>query len=278
LPRRALSPGFSALTFSKDFPMIKTLAAALALGTALVTATVAAADTVKVGISAEPYPPFYAPDASGAWSGWEIDFTKELCTRLSLECEITPVAWEGIIPALTTGKIDMIIGSMNITPERAKMIDFSDKYYNTPSALIGAKGVEMTPTAESLAGKYIGVQGATPQKDYAEAYFGESAAEVKEYQTLDEALQDLSAGRLDAIFADSMPLYDFLKTDAGMACCEAKGVAADDPAILGTGVGVGLRQGDPLREKINAAILAMREDGTYQAFSAKYFDFDVYGG
>jgi len=240
--------------------------------------TGAMAEEVKVGVAAEPYPPFTSPDASGKWVGWEVEFMEAVCAEAQLDCVITPVAWDGIIPALTSEKIDMIIGSMSITEERLKTIDFSDKYYNTPTGIIGAKGDDFEATPEGLAGKIIGVQVSTIHADYADKYFGENAAEIKQYQTQDEANQDLAAGRLDAVQADAIALDAFLKSDAG-SCCELKGNVADDPAILGAGVGVGLRKGDTeLKEKVNAAIKAIRDNGTYDTFSKKYFDFDIYGG
>ena len=77
--------------------------------------------------------------------------------------------------------------------------------------------------------------------------------------------------------ADSIALQAFLDSDAGKACCKSAGRVADDPEILGAGVGFGLRQGDPLLAKLNAAIAAIRADGTYAAITANYFAFDVYG-
>lgn len=251
-------------------------AAALALGIAAMAPS-AHAEQVKVGFAAEPYPPFTSPDASGNWVGWEVDFQKAICAEAKLDCVITPVAWDGIIPALTSKKIDMIVGSMSITEERLKTIDFSDKYYNTPTVVIGPKDQKFDVTPEGLAGKVIGVQVSTIHQAYATKYFGPTAAEIKEYQTQDEADQDLAAGRLDAVQADSIALDAFLKSEQG-ACCEVKGVVKDDPAILGLGVGVGLRKGETeLKDKINAAIKAIRANGTYDAFSKKYFDFDIYG-
>ena len=95
-------------------------------------------------MAAEPYPPFTSPDASGKWVGWEVEIIDAVCAEAKFECEITPVAWDGIIPALTTKKIDLIMSSMSITEERKKTIDFTDKYYNTPTAIIGAKGESST--------------------------------------------------------------------------------------------------------------------------------------
>jgi polar amino acid transport system substrate-binding protein len=255
---------------------LKTIALAAAIGLAAISG--AAAQQVRVGFAAEPYPPFTSPDASGNWQGWEVDFMKAICAEAKLDCVITPVAWDGIIPALTTNKIDMIIGSMSITAERLQTIDFSDKYYNSPPGIIGAKDVKFEATPEGLAGKTLGVQVATIHQVYANKYFGEAGATVKEYQTQDEANNDLASGRIDAVQADSIALTDFLKTEQG-ACCDMKGTVKDDPEILGLGVGVGLRKGETeLKDKINAAIKAIRSNGTYDTFSKKYFNFDVYGG
>ena len=250
-----------------------------ALLAAVLLASPVAAQEVKIGIAAEAYPPFASPDASGNWVGWEIDFINAMCAAAEMQCVITPVAWDGIIPSLTSGQIDVIMASMSITEERMQTIDFSDKYYNTPTVIIGAKGVDMAPTPEGLAGKIIGVQASTVHADYVEKYFGPTAAEVKIYQTQDEANSDLAAGRIDAIQADSIAMDAFLASEAGAACCDLKGAVADDPAILGLGVGAGVRKGeDELKAKINAGIAKVIADGTYDTITANYFASSIYGG
>ena len=249
------------------------------LAAACLMAAPVAAQEVKIGIAAEAYPPFASPDASGNWVGWEVDFINAVCAAGEMQCVITPVAWDGIIPSLTAGQIDVIMASMSITEERSKTIDFSDKYYNTPTVIVGAKGVELAPTPEGLAGKIIGVQASTIHADYVEKYFAATAAEVKIYQTQDEANSDLAAGRIDATQADSIAMDAFLASEAGAACCETKGAVADDPTILGLGVGAGIRKGeDELKAKINAAIAKVIADGTYDTITAKYFASSIYGG
>ncbi|WP_103258197.1 transporter substrate-binding domain-containing protein [Tabrizicola aquatica] len=252
---------------------LKSLAAALMLMAAPV-----AAQEVKVGIAAEPYPPFASPDAAGNWVGWEVEIINAVCAAAEMQCVITPVAWDGIIPALTAGQIDAIMASMSITPERMQTIDFSDKYYNTPTVIATAKGAGIAPTAEGLAGKIIGVQVATIHEAYVNKHFAGTAAEVKVYQTQDEANQDLAAGRIDATQADSIALDAFIASESGAACCEIAGAVADDPEVLGLGVGVGLRQGeDELKAKFNAGIAKIREDGTYDKITAGYFASSIYG-
>ena len=162
--------------------------------------------------------------------------------------------------------------------ERKQSIDFSDKYYDMPTIIIGTKGVDMPPTPEGLKGKIIGVQVSTIHANYAKKHFGDTAAEIKEYQTQDEANQDLAAGRIDATQADSIALDAFLQSDQGKACCDLKGYVAEDLEILGPGVGAGLRKEDTaIKERINAAIKAIRENGKYDEITKKYFTFDIYG-
>jgi polar amino acid transport system substrate-binding protein len=255
--------------------LLKTVAAAAVI--ALAGAYSASAEEIKVGFSPEAYPPFYQQDASGAWGGWEVEIINAICSEEKLDCVLTPIPWDGLIPALTSKKIDAIMNSMSITDERKKTIDFSDKYYNTPTAVIGAKDQKFGATPADLKGKVIGVQVSTVHAAYAKKHFAD-AAEIKEYQTQDEANQDLAAGRIDATQADSVALDSFLKSDAGKACCDLKGMVAPDLEILGPGIGAGVRKDDTaLKDKFNAGIKAIRANGKYQEITKKYFDFDIFG-
>lgn len=240
-------------------------------------AGVAAADTVRVGIAAEPYPPFASPDAAGNWVGWEVEIIGAVCAAAELECEITPTAWDGIIPALVSGQIDAIMASMSITEDRMQTIDFSDRYYNTPTVIVGQREIQMDATPEGLAGRVIGVQVSTVHQAYAQHYF-EAGSELRTYQTQDEANQDLVAGRIDATQADSIALDAFLASPEGAACCEVKGTVANDESILGLGVGVGVRKGDDaLREAFNRGIAAILANGVYEQITAQYFASSIYG-
>ncbi|UUV05467.1 MULTISPECIES: transporter substrate-binding domain-containing protein [Ruegeria] len=244
------------------------------LAAAVLSAGVASAEEVKIGIAAEPYPPFASLDSSGNWVGWEIDVINAVCAAAELDCVITPVAWDGIIPSLTGQQIDAIMASMSITEERLKTIDFSDPYYNTPAVIVADKSMDIEATPESLAGKVVGVQASTIHQAYAQEYFKDS--ELKVYQTQDEANQDLFAGRIDATQADSIAMADFVNSDAG-ACCEIKGAVADDPAILGRGVGAGVRKGDDdLLAALNKGIAAILADGTHEKITSNYFSASIY--
>jgi len=230
---------------------------------------------VKLGLDSSNYEPFYSRGADGKWSGWEIEIGDAICAAMKEECTWVPVAWDGIIPALTAKKIDAIFGSMSITDERKKTINFSDKYYNTPAALIAPKNLEIKSAAD-LKGKNIGVQVSSTHENYVNAKLAEGN-NVKIYQDFNEHNFDLVAGRVDAVVADSLALAPFLESADGN-CCEVKMILNDD-AIFGIGVGAGIRKEDTeLTNKINAAIAEIRANGTYDKISAKYFNFDIYGG
>jgi polar amino acid transport system substrate-binding protein len=246
------------------------------LAAALLVAGGSASAQVRIGIAAEPYPPFASPDAGGNWVGWEVEIIEAVCSAAELECVLTPTAWDGIIPALISGRIDAIMASMSITEDRMQTIDFSDPYYNTPTVIVGQRAITMDASPEGLAGKVLGVQVSTIHQTYAQAYF-EAATELRTYQTQDEANQDLAAGRIDATQADSLAMEEFLSTDAGQ-CCEVKGTVAMDEAILGLGVGAGVRKGDDeLRAALNRGIAAILADGTYDDITSRYFETSIYG-
>lgn len=226
---------------------------------------------LKFGVAAEPYAPFTSKDASGKWVGWEIDLMDAVCAKMNEKCELVEVAWDGIIPALTAKQIDIIWSSMSITAERKKQIEFSTFYYRTPSAVIGTKNGDMDITPAHLKGKTLGVQVATTHQRYAQKYFAAAGADVKNYQTQDEANNDLAAGRLDYVQADSSALKDFLNTDQGSACCEYKGLAPQDVEVLGEGVGGGIRKEDTeLKAKLDAAITDLAKAGEIQKITDKY--------
>ncbi len=244
------------------------LLAAVAAAT-MFTASPAFAD-LKFGVDISPYPPFTSQDASGKIVGWEADFMDALCAEMKEKCAFEPTAWDGIIPALTSKKFDGILSSMSVTPERMKTISYSKIYYNSAAVIIGPKSDDKDFSPEHLAGKTIGVQGATTHANYLEKYYKPKGAEIKSYAGQDEANADLTAGRVDYIMADGVTLGAFLASEAG-ACCEQKGAVPIDVAILGAGVGIGIRKEDTaFMDKVNAGIDALTAKGFFEENTKKW--------
>jgi polar amino acid transport system substrate-binding protein len=256
---------------------MKRIIGAAILAASMLAAPSAWAEKLKVGFSPEAYPPFWVPAASGNWTGWEPDFIEALCAEAKYECELVPVAWEGIIPALLGKKIDVILNSLRINDERRKVIDFSDKYYEVETEVVGPKDADFGIEPEDFDGKIIGVQVSTGYQTYAQKFLAKNASEIRGYATQDEAYQDLAAGRIDAVLDGRIAMNEFFKTDLGN-CCSSKGTLPRDVQTLGEGYGAGLRQGDTeIKDRLNAAIAALRTNGTYDEITKKYFDYDIYG-
>jgi polar amino acid transport system substrate-binding protein len=247
------------------------LAASFAIGGAA-----AQEKTVKIATEGA-YAPWNFTGAGGKLEGFEIDLANDLCARMKVKCEIVAQDWDGIIPALQAGKFDAIVASMSITPERAEKVDFTHKYYNTPSALAAPKDTTLKGvTKEDLAGKTVGVATTTTHFNYASKTYTDST--IKGYPSSPEEQADLANGRLDAIEDDIVVLSQWLDTPDG-ACCKILGSPSPQPVeIFGPGAGIAVRKGETdLVNQFNAAIAAIRANGKYKEINDKYFKFDVYG-
>ena len=239
-------------------------AATLAFGTSAV-----AADKLKLGTEGA-YPPFNLIDASGQVGGFDVEIGQALCAKMKVECEVVTSDWDGIIPALNAKKFDFLIASMSITEERQAAVDFTDAYYTNKLQFIGPKGTEFKTDKDSLKGKVIGAQRATIAGTWLEDNLGD-VVEIKLYDTQENAYLDLTSGRVDGVLADKFVNWEWLKSDAGQGF-EFKG----EPVFDNDQIAIAVRKGDPLREKLNTALKAIVDDGTYKKINDKYFPFSIY--
>jgi polar amino acid transport system substrate-binding protein len=251
------------------------MAASAAVLALMASTAMAAGEKIVIGTEGA-YPPFNNLESDGSLTGFDIDIAKALCEEMKAECTFVTQDWDGIIPALISKKFDAIIASMSITAERKEKVDFTNKYYNTPPAIVVPKDSPITEaTEDALDGKTLGAQSATTHSNYAEAHMKKS--ELKLYPTSEEYKLDIVNGRIDGVIDDVVVLSEWLKTADG-ACCKLLGTLPIDPVINGEGAGIAVRKGDDaLREKFNAAIEAIRKNGKYKEINEKYFPFDVYG-
>ena len=233
-------------------------------------------DSLRIGIEAA-YPPFSFKTPEGNVSGFDYDIGNALCEEMKVKCQWVEQEFDGLIPALKVRKIDAILSSMSITDDRKKSVDFTNKYYNTPARLVMKEGTAVSEGLTELKGKNIGVQRGSIHERFAREVLAPLGAEIKPYGSQNEIYLDVAAGRLDGTVADATLLNDgFLKTDAGKGFAFV-GPAFTDVKYFGDGVGIAVRKGDALKDKINTAIAAIRENGKYKAIQDKYFDFDIYG-
>lgn len=249
------------------------LAAAI---TALCTGAFAAGKDLKVAIDAT-YEPFTYKTADGKPTGFDVDIASALCEEIKRNCVFVEQPWDGMIPGLMAKKYDVIISSMSITAERLKQVDFTDKYYNTPSRVVLKKDVKYTGP-ESIKGKKLGVLKASTQEKYALGELQTKGVEIVSYDAQDQVYLDIKAGRLDGTVADIMEVGGGFLGKPGGEAYELQGDELYIPKYFGGGAGVALRKGQgELKSQISAAIKAIRANGKYKAVNDKYFTFDVYG-
>lgn len=246
--------------------------------TAAAVVTLGATPALALNICVEgAYPPFSETAADGSMVGFDIDITNALCAEMGEDCTLLKTDWDGIIPALLEKKCDAIVASMSITPDRQQVIDFTKKYYQSPAMFVAKEGAGIEDTAEGLAGKVVGVQRGAIHHDFMEKVFPD--VQITLYASQDEAYLDLMSGRVDAVIADSVAISDgFLNTEQGEGYAFF-GQSWAIPEIHGEGAGIGVRKEDgELRDRLSAAIEAIRASGVYDEIADKYFDFDIYGG
>lgn len=249
---------------------ILTLAAAVAVASSVLGAGVAeAADKIRFATEGA-FPPFNTIDSAGKPQGFDVDIANALCAEMKAECEVVTQDWDGIIPGLLAKKYDAIVASMSITPERQEAVAFTNPYYSNKLQFVAPKGKDFTLTTDGLKGKIVGVQRSTISASWMEEHM--PGVETKLYGTQEEAFLDLASGRLDIVLNDVYVTYGWLNSDAGKGF-EFK----DKPVYDDDKIGIAVRKGDTaLRDKLNAALEAIRKNGTYEKLNAKYFPFSIY--
>ncbi|RAU46619.1 MULTISPECIES: ABC transporter substrate-binding protein [unclassified Pseudomonas] len=251
---------------------MQTLKSFLAAALLLATSSAFAAETLKMGIEGA-YPPFNNKDASGQVVGFDVEIGNALCAKMKVTCEVVTSDWDGIIPALNAQKFDFIVSSMSITEERKQAVDFTNPYYSNKLQFIAPKasnlGANNDAIKEALKGKTIGAQRATLSGTWLEDNWGDDVT-IKLYDSQENAFLDLASGRVDALLGDKYASYEWLKSDEGKNF-EFKG----EPMFGEDKIGIAVRQGDPLRERLNTALKEIIEDGTYKKINDKYFPFSI---
>lgn len=230
---------------------------------------------VRVGVEGN-YPPFSRLGPDGKLAGFDIDMALAVCERIKAECTLVQQEWDGMIPALAARKFDMIVASMTITEERKRAVDFSDPYYDVPSRFVARAGAFRDHTPADFKGKKIIVLRNSPRAKYLAERYKDS--EVLQVNKETDIYLELVAGRGDVGFGSSVVSSEaFLKRPEGRGFSQVGATVRLDGGAAG--VGIAFRKGDEvLRDKVNAALRAIRADGTYKRMADRYFDFDISGG
>ena len=224
---------------------------------------------LRVAVEAYYSPFAYKDKVTEALTGFDYDMAQALCRSMNRTCEIQAVPFDDILPRLQRGELDMAVAGMGRTPEREKVVLFSDRYYRASNVFLGV-GSASLPTGESLKGKRLGAQAGTFQESYLRKEFGD--ATIVTFTSHDEAITALRAGTLDLVFLDSLVAYHHIRTD-------------EDDLVNTVGLPVMMQEDSRIvlrkeleqeRKAVNQAIIDLRSTGEYDTISRKYFEFSIY--
>ena len=212
--------------------------------------------------------PWSYHDESDTLVGYDVEVSRAIAEKLGVEPEYVESDWDSLFAGLDAGRFDLVCNGVEVTEERAKTYDFTVPYGYIHTALAVRKDNDDITTFEDLNGKTTANSLASTYMELAESY----GATVQGIDTLEETIQLLTAGRIDATLNADVSFYDYLNVHPD---ADFKLVAQTEDA---SHVAIPVRKGDDsasLLEAINTAIEELRADGTLKALGEKYFGQDI---
>lgn len=221
--------------------------------------TEAAGGVLVMATNAE-FPPYEYHDG-GEIVGIDAEIAKAIAGELGMELEIEDIAFDSIIPEITSGKADMGLAGMTVTEDRKQSVDFSDTYAKASQKVIVKEDSEIA-SPDDLAGKIVGVQLGTTGDIYVSDLEADGTT-VERYNKGFEAVQALSQGKIDAVVIDGEPAKTFVAQTEGLKILE-ESFTDEEYAIA-------VKKGNTeLLEKINGALKTLKDNGTLDEIVAKY--------
>ena len=211
------------------------------------------------------YPPFNFVNDANEVVGFDPAIGTEIAKRMELEVKIITTAWDGIIGGLLANKYDAIVGSMTITEERDKVVDFVGPYYATKRAIFTKEGSDIK-SVKQLDGATLGVTLGETHEQWAR----EAGYKIRTYKGLPELLMELDNGRVDAIVNDRIAAMLAIKENG------YKMVELPDLETEAFGAGIAIREGNPeLKAAMQKALDDMMADGTYLKIANEWVGGDI---
>ena len=222
------------------------------------------------------YPPFESMSPSGKIVGFDADLVQAICKQWQQSCQLVNAPFASLIPGLKTGKYDVMIGGLAITPQREKVVSFTQSYYKDPVYLVSLKSHALKADAADLKNKTIGVQGGTSYQGFLEKFYPQ--VKIKTYTSNLNALLDLGVKRIDGVLIDKPVFIAWLQGQGKSQQQFYTTLAASNQqqaAYFGPGNAIAVAKNNKvLLHKLNQAITAMKKDGSLKKMQKKWFGHD----
>ena len=212
-----------------------------------------------VGTNAE-FEPFEYREG-GNIVGFDIELIGEISKLINKDIEVEDMAFDGLLPALQTKKIDLIIAGMTATEERKKFVNFSESYYKSQQAIVVNKDEKGINNFDNLIGKEVGVVlGYTGDIIVSEM----ANVKVQRYNATSEAIMALKSKKVQAVVLDYEPAKNYSAQNPELKLIETDSQSEE--------YAIAIRKEDTqLLDDINKALATLKENGTYDALLNKYF-------
>jgi polar amino acid transport system substrate-binding protein len=252
------------MSFRRLIPALLLLLTLLAAGSRLDAQD--AAKPLIIGMELN-YPPFEMTDPDGNPTGVGVDMARALCDYLHRPIQIENMPFEGLIPALKTGRIDLVISSMTATDERRKSIDFSDPYLSTGLAILVSKNSAIHGIADvDKSGVNVVVKTGTTSATYARDHLPN--ANVLDFPQDSTCALEVIQGKADAFLYDQMSIYQFAQKHPD----STRGILAP---FQKESWAIGIRKGNTaLETQVNAFLKDFRARHGFDALADKYLKAD----
>ncbi|WP_255569224.1 glutamine ABC transporter substrate-binding protein GlnH [Comamonas sp. NLF-1-9] len=220
-----------------------------------------AADKTLVVATDTAFVPFEFKQ-DGKYTGFDIQLWEAIAKQANLEYKLQPMDFNGIIPGLQTKSIDAALAGITIREDRAKVVDFSDPYYESGLAILAPENSTIK-TAKDLDGKTVAVKTGTVGVDYMKANV--PGAKLKLFPNIDNAFLELATGRIDAVVHDTPNVQYYAKT-AGAGKVKVTGSLKS-----GDFYGIAFPKGSDLVPVVNKALKELKANGTYDKLYETWF-------
>jgi len=218
---------------------------------------------LRIGTNAD-FAPFEFQDVDGKnYEGFDMDLIRAVAKEMGYKADIQNINFDGLIPAMESGNLDVIISGMTINDERKQKVEFSDPYYKSGLSIVVKKDNNDIKKFTDLKGKKVAVQiGTTSAKEVHKI----EGVEVKELNSSADTFMELKAGGVDAVVNDRPVNDTYIKTTGGAD------VKALDELLTSEDYGIAMSKKNPeLVKSVNAALKKLHENGEYDKIFTKWF-------